>query len=377
MSGETSSKRKVGIGVLLAALLAGGGYWLVAPEDSETPEYIPVSLHDEATRGSGDDSESPAPEGERPSSPLCPAGSTEDGHLCICSFNVQFLGSSASRDNAALADAVAACDVLVVQELVAPPYEGEFPDGTAFKPDDEAAAFYNEMKDRGFEYRMSEEDTGTSETNHNNGSATEWWVAFYHPERAHPADDVPTGFIADDVTANPNLDRVPFAFGFRTPDKNLDFVLVSVHLHPDPGPAARARRETEMEAIGDWIESNSGTEKDIIVLGDMNIYKQGEMTKLVGLLPEGYQSLNDDCVATNTNVNGLEPYDHVMYSSEDTSEVVEDSFTVLDLSEYMEAKWTGVGAYPGNPYIHDRFRAIYSDHNPVAFEMVVGEGDDD
>jgi len=44
---------------------------------------------------------------------------------------------------------------------------------------------------------------------------------------------------------------------------------------------------------------------------------------------------------------------------------------------WLEDKWTGVGVYPGTPYNHNRFRAVYSDHSPVAFEMVVGDEDDD
>src|SRR5262245_58566849 len=41
----------------------------------------------------------------------------------ICSFNIQFLGSFEKRDNQALAELMKeeACDIVVVQELVAPP----------------------------------------------------------------------------------------------------------------------------------------------------------------------------------------------------------------------------------------------------------------
>ena len=38
------------------------------------------------------------------------------------------------------------------------------------------------------------EDTGTGEKNHKNGSATEWWVAFYNPDNVQVADDLPGGF---------------------------------------------------------------------------------------------------------------------------------------------------------------------------------------
>ena len=39
--------------------------------------------------------------------------------LTVCSFNIQFLGLSSKRDNAALAELMKGYDVVVVQELVA------------------------------------------------------------------------------------------------------------------------------------------------------------------------------------------------------------------------------------------------------------------
>ena len=57
--------------------------------------------------------------------------------LKICSFNIQFLGQSKVRDDVALANLIKDYDVVVVQELIAPPYPGTFPDGTPFQPDPE------------------------------------------------------------------------------------------------------------------------------------------------------------------------------------------------------------------------------------------------
>src|ERR1044071_9304719 len=93
----------------------------------------------------------------------------------VCSFNIQFLGSSKKRDNAALATILKDYDIVVVQELIAPPFDGLFPDGTKYKPDREAAAFFQEMTKVGFTYAMSGEDTGSGPKNHINSSATEWW----------------------------------------------------------------------------------------------------------------------------------------------------------------------------------------------------------
>jgi hypothetical protein len=101
--------------------------------------------------------------------------------ISVCSFNIQFLGNSRSRDDAALADVVAPYDIVVVQELVSPPYAGTFPDGTEVKPDAESAEFFDAMRSHGFQYVISEEDTGSGDNIHRNGSSTEWWVAFYRP----------------------------------------------------------------------------------------------------------------------------------------------------------------------------------------------------
>jgi len=52
--------------------------------------------------------------------------------ITICSFNIQFLGSFKKRDNTALADILKGYDIVVVQELVAPPVDGTYPNGDAY-----------------------------------------------------------------------------------------------------------------------------------------------------------------------------------------------------------------------------------------------------
>jgi len=194
--------------------------------------------------------------------------------LKICSFNIQFLGSSKSRDDVALSKILKDYDIVVIQELVAPPYPGTFPDNTPFKPDAESAEFFDEMKSLGFKYSLSEEDTGTGDRNHLNSFATEWWVSFYKPDKVKVASDLPSGFLAEDRTNHDDYERVPYAFAFRTNDENLDFVLVSVHLKPASPRASKERRKHELTAIANWINDNDETEKDFIILGDMNIENQ-------------------------------------------------------------------------------------------------------
>ncbi len=302
--------------------------------------------------------------------------SVPEQDLTVCSFNIQFLGNSNDRDDPALAQSVKDCDIVAVQELVSPPYPATFPDGEAVKPDLQSAEFFDAMVQLGFEYWLSEEDTGTGDTIHRNGSSTEWWVTFYKDEKVAKADDLPHGLLAEDRSNHDDYERVPYAFSFRTPESNLDFVLISVHLKPDTGPANRERRKHELSAIADWIDAHDDTEKDFIILGDMNLYNT---TEIADVTPDGFFSLNDEARPTNTNISGPEPYDHVMYNVTHTTEIDTDfDMEIIDLIEEMKSFWDeDAGEYPGDPYEHNRFRRYYSDHHPVVFKLNVPTVDDD
>jgi hypothetical protein len=303
---------------------------------------------------------------------------TDSGSLdgiSVCSFNIQFLGNSRSRDNRALAELVAPYDIVVVQELVSPPYIGTFPDGTPFKPDSESAEFFDAMRQHGFEFVLSEEDTGTGDTIHKNGSSTEWWVAFYKPSHVAVANDLPQGYLALDRSNHDHFERVPYAFGFRTLDSKLDFVLISVPLPPGSGSKDRTRRAEELATIAHWIDLNDHIEHDFIILGDMNIEDARELAMVT---PAGFQSLNDECRPTNTNVNGPRPYDHVMFNSNWTNEIDGTyDMQVVNLLDELKDDWHSSKPYPGAPYDHNAFRAVYSDHHPVVFRLSIPTRDDD
>ncbi len=306
-----------------------------------------------------------------------------DAAISICSFNIQFLGQSNDRDNDALAKILKDFDIVVIQEVLAPPYKGTYPDGTNYNPDKRVTGFFDKMSAEGFDYVLSPEDTGPGKENHKNSNATEWWVTFYKPEKVKAAVDLPNGFLEEDRTANEFYDRVPYAFAFRTLDDNLDFDLISVHLRPDNSSEDKLRRKEELTAIRDWIDDNDETEKDFIILGDMNISDYDELRDVT---PGGFSSLNDECRSTNTNVNGPKPYDHVMYRSRFTKEVDKKfDFRVFNLVEAMRPYWISEEPYPGgavNPieqpeYNHNKFRKYYSDHNPVLFRLIIPDKDDD
>lgn len=300
-----------------------------------------------------------------------------DENISVCSFNIQFLGNFKNRADAALANVVDDCDIVAVQELVAPPRAGVFPNGDDFRPDPEAEEFFAAMEAEGFSFVLSEEDTGTGDQMHVNSSATEWFVTFFKPDRIEVADDLPTGFLAADRYNNDDFERVPYAFGFRTVGQQLDFVLISVHLKPDPGPSNRARRAEEMAAIAAWIDSNDdGDEQDFIILGDMNFQNRQE---LIDVTPAGFVSLNSQILPTNTR--RTQSYDHVMVNLYKTAEIdLAFGFVILDLRTALAPVWDALGTgepYPGEPYDHNAFRSVFSDHNPVVFKLVIPTTDDD
>ncbi len=295
--------------------------------------------------------------------------------LEICSFNVKWLGHYTRRDNEALSSLLSGYDIVVVQELVAPPYEHTFPDGTPTKPDDEARAFFDSMRKHGFAYWLSEEDTGQDATIHTNGTGSEWWVAFYKPEVVQTASDLPHGFLAAERAANQDYDRVPYAFSFRTLCGALDFVLISVHLKEGDSSSDVQRRSAEIRSIAQWIVERETCEKDYLILGDMNIW---DRTELATFVPRPFESLNLECVATNTSPTNPRPYDHVLFDRIHTAEMdTLYGFRVIALVDEMHSSWSKSGTYPGNPYDADLFPQYYSDHNPFVFRLLIPNHDDD
>jgi len=300
-------------------------------------------------------------------------------YLEVVAFNVQFLGHFKNRDNVALAGSMAQYDIVVIQELVAPPFDGFFPDGTAYRPDYEARQFFYAMMDLGFEYVLSEEDTGTNDNIHKNSTATEWYVTFYKSSKVVLALDLPNGFLAADRSNHPNYERVPYATAFRTTKGGNDFVLVSVHLKPGNSSSDTRRRATEINTIASWVNNNNTYEKDFFVLGDFNFKNCQQIT---ALRPAGFQSLNTEsnCQMTNTNVNGRRPYDNVLFPNSSANGLVGDGqFVIIDLIDAMRSEWyvDFTSPYPGDaPYNHNKFRTRFSDHHPIKFRLKVDFDDD-
>lgn len=296
-----------------------------------------------------------------------------DDQITVCSFNIKFVGHYKKKDNEALARLVGKYDMVVIQELVAPPDNGQYCGGKPYREDPEADAFFNAMSAQGFDYSLSCEDTGRGEKIHNKGSSTEWSVVFYKPDKLKIADDLPHGFLSEDRSAHPVYPRVPHAHGFRTIDGKMDFVVINVHL--SPGKNKKNERKAELLSIAQWIDHRNTRERDFYIVGDMNIENKEELRAVT---PAGFISLNDECRKTNTTVKSSKPYDHVMYRPARLDEIDETfDFQVINLIDQMRDTWQSTSAYPGDPYNGNLFAQHYSDHHPVLFRLNIPDQDDD
>lgn len=300
-------------------------------------------------------------------------GSFAQDTLQICSFNIQFLGHFKERKNEILAEVLKEYDLVVVQELVAPPVDGKYPDGTSYKSDPESAAFVAEMMKNGFSYWLSDEDTGPTK-NHTSTTASEWWITFYKKEIVEPDTIRCKGFISYPLVNNPHFERVPYAFPFKTIKYKSNFTLISVHLQPGNAPEDRSRRQEELNSVFNWASTQWESNKDFYILGDCNIYDSKEMESFKTVI-----GLNSSFQNTNTkmyeSVAKGEPYDHVFHFKSSLEDAVPGSFEVIDLMSELK-RFESSLPFPLEPYQHDLFRTSFSDHVPVCFKIVSGKDSD-
>ncbi len=289
--------------------------------------------------------------------------------------------------------------MVVVQEMIAPPdlrvlpaspYFGDehmpyFPNSNQrLKPNDRTTAFFHAMYDVGFDrFEMSPEDTGPGPKNRINSTATEWWVVFYRSTKFEVARHLRNDYLSRKRAANPKWDRVPYAFSFRClagdQQNTTDFTLLSAHLHTGPSKANAEKRKRELAALYSWIKNSKSkdSERDYFIIGDLNIENARELSEATS--GTNFHSLNTLAqFPTNTNINGPKPYDHVIFSPGDTTEVQPlRNFEVLDLLTLTQDDWfASPYQSPANPYVHNQFRMYYSDHNPIAFDLVCSADDD-
>jgi endonuclease/exonuclease/phosphatase family metal-dependent hydrolase len=294
----------------------------------------------------------------------------DERQLKVCSFNIKWLGHYSRKDNVALARFLSRFDVVVVQELVASPISIISSSGMQVSADPESAAFAEAMRAQGFAYALGTDGTGQSATG---TTAREWPIAFYRSD-AVLYNASRSDFIEPQVLANPTFDRVPWAFHFTTIDSTLDMYLVSVHLAAEDKD--KPQRRAELARIAQWGAAQPH-EKDIIILGDMNLQ---DTTEVRSALPQGYSTLNSRGLATNCSIKAPKPFDQVMYVSAHSQRDLDPAlpFVVTDLMQAMQPYWSDPATpYPGQPYDGNLFPQYYSDHHPVSFGLRYGLGDDD
>jgi hypothetical protein len=333
-----------------------------------------------------------------------------ESRLGVCSFNIKWLGHYKNRDNRSLARVLRGCDLVVVQEMVAPPWTVRVDEAgmqKELKGDAESAGFVAAMAEEGFDGTwLSEEDTGPNR-NHTAGPASEWNILFYRSSKVEEARDLPHGFIDYPLAKNPLHDRVPYAFAVRSKDEEggqVDLVLISVHLHASNYQkgdlqSSMARRILQFSGISSWIndmkKNHPSSERDFYVMGDTNIENSeelagflgsptGEVKSLVnkmsgglGVTPEfslmrTYRSLNSKVVngkteLAATNVTLSKPFDHIFYSIEKGGIEIIPTFSIIDLAG------TFVRDYQDS---NDSFMMKYSDHDPIRFELKIQRDND-
>lgn len=278
--------------------------------------------------------------------------------IFISTYNIKFIGYSSVRDNQAIANMLIDNnrDLVVVQELVSPPYDIRIGE-KLIKGDKQSKEFFDAMTEVGYDYVLSEEDTGTGDKIHTNSSATEWFVGFYKRDKLTLIDK---GFIAADRSNHDDYERVPYFTTFKT-NQGLDFTIVSTHFKPGKGRAKKERRYHELASTIKWVneKQKSNSERDYIILGDMNVY---DCDVLDSHLTSGFTRASKECL--NTNFKRSEPYDQVLYNKLYTSI---SNYSVVDMfKEYN---------IPRDMKYKDIIK-IYSDHHPVFFELLNGEDDD-
>ena len=298
--------------------------------------------------------------------------------ISICSFNIQFLGHFKDRNDTLLGQLLMGYDIVVVQEMVAPPVSGIYLDGTKYDADKESERFHAAMLKNGFNSWLSEEDTGPTK-NHTNSSASEWWIAYYKQDVIPDTlDNEPHGFLSDTLVGNSVFKRVPYSFAFQSSDGTSSFNLISVHLNPGGSSKESLIRSKEFEGISDWIEKERTSNCDFVILGDCNIEDKDELKSIEGtVFNNDFISLNDMCHSTNTKMyeNSLKgkPYDHIFVNSCSEEDLVENTFHVIDLEAYIRDLGLGEVFFP---YEHNFFRTRLSDHVPVEFKLVLGKDRD-
>ncbi len=308
---------------------------------------------------------------DEPEPPECPvplpAGLAGPG-LKIASFTIDELGIYTNRQNAALACLLAPFDLVVVQDLAAPPYPGSFINDEPYRPEIAATAFFDAMKAQGFSPIVAPEDTGPGDRLQLNSSLTAWPAFFLKDNRLMLSQDKPSGYIEPDRSANGTYSRVPFALFLTARDGTYDFLMLSLDLS-DAGSAQR--RRYELSAISTFLQQHDHGERDVFLAGTFDFSSCAEMQ---GSLPPDFDWLSAVCQASD--VSGKHPRDGIAMREGGSAEIAQQ-LTVIDLVAAMKPFWLYDHGpdYPGQPLNVWQFMQFYASHRPVAVRLIPGGSD--
>lgn len=193
------------------------------------------------------------------------------------------------------------------------------------------------------------------------------------------------------------LKRTPAITGFTAGWKS--FAIINVHLHPGNKPDDEALRKEEvrllLNAIKEKDKENHFWSKNLIMLGDTNIYKKNISTiSLFGNL--GFKE-SEELEGKVTNVSKSEIYDRIFLRVHDSFFVSKEEDTekggVFQTFDYVFNEATRTDYHeimkehkdnPSNLTSDTKFKSYYnrywkrnqlSDHNPVWIEIEIDSSD--
>ena len=180
------------------------------------------------------------------------------------------------------------------------------------------------------------------------------------------------------------FDRNPFIGTFES--GALNFTLVNVHLYfgsfKDSKKVAErakyARRVLEVYTLGKWAgsraKSNTTYDRDIILLGDMNVpAMSNDDAAYQALLKSGLKPVDAHSKAGGSNLDGSKTYDQMAI----TPGAVKDRTLRFDVFDFDNAvfkdKWDELeqkhGLQGANPKFNKYVKFHISDHRPLWIEL--------
>lgn len=363
-----SHRRKIHPGVkagilIVACFLVISAYLM--PED-----WIPEPL--KPYRQNDDEAFAPA-SSSSPAREKSHRKQTLPADIRVVSLNLELSEGGKVFQAEAMADVLTPNDMIVVQGSVLPASSTQPQDSSLSPASSPAKKLSDALSKHGFQSVTAAPDKKASSSR---DGVSDWWAFFYRSEKILPASDLPQGYLPNDGHAQGTYDRIPWAVGFRTPNRQLDLVVIPVDLQAGKNRDNLMLRKQELLAVGDWILSNDEKEKDFLIMGNLRVEDAVELSII---LPMGFSSLNDICRATNTNIRRPRPNVHVLFRPDYSPEVDQtQGITVVNLVHGMRATWHGEEAFPGEqPYDDARFRQYYGGQNPIEFVLNVPPSDDD